>query len=284
MYAVTNIKKGKIGRLNQILHTHSLMRESYWNEGCSHSKYEIFSQLHIPPDAPFFVRLDGRRFQAVSELIGAEKPFDERFAKCLVESGKAIFQSNLSPALVYTASDEINVLFFYVTPFRRRVEKIDSILAGVASSTFSLSILKLFKKSSITAFDARIVVSSPKKIVEYLTWRQRDAWRNHNNAYAYWLLRKTGLSPSEAAKKLKGLKTKNLHDIIFRQGINLTQTPSWQRRGILIYREPYQKQVENLTVTRWRIRENWNLPLFSSEEGQAQIQQILNWAKPSTEE
>ena len=259
------------------------MQGLYWNKGFNHSKHEVFSQLCIPPDVPFFVRLDGRRFQAVSETISAEKPFDEKFAKCLVASAKAMFQSGFSPALAYVASDEINLLFLYTAPFRRRVEKINSILAGVASSAFSLSAPKLFEKTSIAAFDARIIVSSLEKIAEYLAWRQGDAWRNHNNAYAYWFLRKTEHKPSEAAKMLKGLKTEDLHDLLFRHGVNLAQTPAWQRRGILIYKEPYKKRVENRVVTRRRIRENWNLPLFTSKEGKALIQQVLEWAKPVAE-
>ena len=257
------------------------MPGSYWNSGSNYPKHEIFSQLQVPPDTPFFARLDGRRFQAISKKVGAKKPFDEKFAKCLVASAKAMYKSDLNPALVYAASDEINVLFLYTAPFRRRVEKTNSVLAGVASSAFSLSVAKLFKKNLIAAFDSRLVVSSQEKITEYLTWRQRDAWRNHNNAYAYWLFRRTGHKPSEAAKMLKGLKTKELHEILFRHGLNLAQTPAWQRRGILIYKEPYQKQVKNHVVTRRRIRENWNLPLFSSKEGQDLIQQILMRAKPS---
>jgi len=259
------------------------MRGLYSNKDFNRSKHEVFSQLCIPPDVPFFVRLDGRRFQAVSETIGAEKPFDEKFAKCLVASAKAMFKSGFSPALAYVASDEINLLFLYVAPFRRRVEKINSILAGVASSAFSLSAQKFFEKASVAAFDARIIVSSLEKIAEYLAWRQGDAWRNHNNAYAYWLLRKTGHKPSEAARTLKGLKIKDLHDLLFRHGVNLAQTPAWQRRGILIHREPYKKRVNNLVVIRRRIRENWNLPLFTSKEGKALIKKIPKWAKPVAE-
>lgn len=261
------------------------MRESYWNRRLNHPKHpehEIFSQLQTPPDTPFFARLDGRRFQAVSEKIAAEKPFDEKFAKCLVKSARAMYQTGLNPALVYVASDEINMLFLYAFPFRRRIEKINSILASIASSAFSLSLIKFSKKNLIVSFDSRIVVSSMEKIVEYLALRQRDAWRNHNNAYAYWLFRKMGHKPSEAAKMLKGLKTKDLHEIVFRHGINLAQTPVWQRRGILIYKETYKKQVKNRMVTRRRIRENWDLPLFSSTEGNNLIQKILEWAKPST--
>jgi len=256
------------------------MQESYSNKGPNYSENEIFSQLQIPPTTPFFARLDGRRFKAISEKIRAEKPFDKRFAKCLVKSARAVYRSGFKPVLIYVSSDELNVLFMHTAPFRRRVEKINSVLAGIVSSAFSLALSKDFKKSLTTAFDSRISVSSPEKVVEYLGWRQRDTWRNHNNAYAYWLFRKIGHTPLEAAKTLKGLKSKDLHETLFRHGINLAKTPQWQRRGILIYRESYQKQIRNDTVTRRRIEENWELPLFSSEKGQILIQQILEWGKP----
>jgi len=257
------------------------MQESYWNKtSTSHLSQEPFSKLQIPAHMPFYVRLNGRRFQAVSEKLDAEKPFDEKFAKCLVACGKAIFQSNLAPTLVFVASDEVNVLFAYTAPFNLRVEKIDSVLASTASSAFALNALKHFNKSLIVAFDSRIVMTSKEKLWEYLAWRQQDAWRNHNNAYAYWLLRRLGHKPSEAAKKLKGLKTKDLHELLFSHGINLAKTPTWQRRGILIYREPFKKRMKNLAVTRWRIKEEWNLPLFSTKEGQTLIEQITEWAKP----
>jgi tRNA(His) guanylyltransferase len=256
------------------------MQESYWDRSPNQPKHELFSQLQVPSDTPFFARLDGRRFQAISEKVGADKPFDEKFAKCLIASARASFESNFNPALVYVASDEMNVLFLHTSPFRRRIEKTNSILAGIASSAFSLSVAKLFKKTLITAFDSRITIFSQEKVTDYLTWRQVDAWRNHNNAYAYWLFRRNGYKPSEATKKLKGLKTKDLHKILFSHGINLTQTPAWQRRGILLYRELYQKRVKNHIVIRRQIKENWNLPLFSSKEGKDLIRQILRWTKP----
>jgi len=256
------------------------MQESYSNKEPAHHKNEIFSQLQVPPDTPLFIRLDGRRFKAVSEKIGAEKPFDERLAKCLTASAKAIFQNNFTPTLVYVASDEINVLFLGNAPFGGRVEKMDSVLAGVVSSSVSLSILSFFGKSLITSFDSRVIPFSKEKIIEYLVWRQRDAWRNHNNSYAYRLFRKMGHKPSEVAKMLKKLKTKDIHENLFRHGINLAETPSWQRNGVLIHRESYQKQIEDKQVTRWRVKENWNLPLFSSKEGQDLIQKIIEWSKP----
>ena len=259
------------------------MPESYWNKNAepeTTEKQEIFSQLRTPPETPFFVRLNGRRFQAVSEKLRAEKPFDKSFAKCLVKSGRALFQANLNPSLVYVASDEINALFLHAIPFGGRVEKINSVLAGTTSSAFSVYTIKHFKKPLTVAFDSRIIIVTRRKVNDYLSYRQRDAWRNHNNAYAYWLMRKQGRKPSEAAKILKGLKTKELHELLFNQGVNLAKTPAWQRRGILLYRQPHQKLKENLIFTRWRIEENWNLPLFTSTDGSALLKRILEWTKP----
>jgi len=258
------------------------MPESYWNEApnTSHVKNEIFSQLQVPIETPFFVRLDGRRFQAVTEKLHASKPFNKTFAKCLVASGKALFQESLNPALIYAASDEINALFIYHAPFNRRVEKINSVLAGIISSAFLLCALKSFKRSVTTGFDSRVVLATREKLADYLIWRQQEAWRNHNNAYAYWMLRKLGHKPTEATEMLKGLKSEKLHEFLFQHHLNLAKTPAWQRRGILIYRQPYQKRLQDLIIARWRIKEDWNLPMFSSQIGKKLIQNILEWAKP----
>jgi len=127
--------------------------------------------------------LDGWKFKKVSEAINAEKPFDEKFAKCLVFSGKALFIKGFNPTLVYVASDELNVLFLNTLPFHGRVEKTDSVLAGVVSSAFSLSLQKLFGREPVLAFDSRVViVHNEDKIIDYLSWRQMSSWRNHNKS------------------------------------------------------------------------------------------------------
>jgi len=256
------------------------MHESSLNKTKEWPKHEIFSKICVPPDTPFFVRLDGWKFKKLSEIIKTKKPFDERFAKCLVSSGKILFKKGFNPALVYVASDELNILFLDVVPFRGRSEKIDSVLAGLVSSTFLLSLTKFFNKTDVVSFDSRIiVVSERKKIVEYLAWRQLNAWRNHNNAYAYWVLRKMGHKPFEISNKLNGSKTEELHKILFDRGVNLARTPLWQRRGILVYKEPFLKKTENILAARFKIKENWNLPLFTSKDGANLIKQTLEWTR-----
>ncbi|MEM1566406.1 MAG: tRNA(His) guanylyltransferase Thg1 family protein [Candidatus Bathyarchaeia archaeon] len=244
------------------------------------TKNEIFSKTSVPHETSFFVRLDGWKFKRLSETVGVEKPFDERFAKCLVNAGRTLFEKGFSPALVYVASDELNILFLGDAPFRGRVEKIDSVMPSLVSAAFALQLKKMFGKTDSVAFDSRIViVPSENAVISYLAWRQTNAWRNHNNAYAYWLFRKMDYKPLEAAKKLKGMKTEEIHETLFRHGINLAETPAWQRRGILLYKKPVSKMVGGQEVVRWKVEEDWNLPLFNKEDGVKLIHKILEWFK-----
>ena len=209
--------------------------DTYTDKYRNWSKHETFSKTCIPPETPFFLRLDGWKFRKLSEAIKAEKPFDKKFAKCLISSGKILFTKGFSPALVYVASDEINILFLNAAPFRGRIEKVNSVLTSLVSSAFTRSLQKFFNKENIAAFDSRIVVvSTDEKIMEYLAWRQMNNWRNHNNAYAYWVFHKMGYKPSEISKKLEGLKTEELHEIMFRQGVNLEDPPMAKERNTSI--------------------------------------------------
>ena len=255
------------------------MRELSSNEEYENwLKHEIFSKTCIPPETPFFLRLDGWKFKELSEALGAEKPFDKKFAKCLVSSAKILYRKGFNPTLIYAASDELNILFADSAPFRGRVEKLDSLIAGLISSAFALNLQKIFGKELVTAFDSRVVVASGSEgIFEYLAWRQMNVWRNHNNAYAYWILRKLGHKPLEIARKVKGLKTEELHEMLFEHGVNLAKTPQWQRRGILVYKEPFLKKIGEQRVARRRVRENWKLPLFTSKHGTKLLKKIIKW-------
>jgi tRNA(His) 5'-end guanylyltransferase len=93
-----------------------------------------------------------------------------------------------------------------------------------------------------------------------------------------------GFKPSEISEKLKGLKAEELHEIMFRQGVNLAKTPQWQRRGILLYKQPFLKQTEMHVVKRWKVKEEWNLPPFTSTDGKKLIKQVIEWAKREKEE
>jgi len=46
-----------------------------------------------------------------------------------------------------------------------------------------------------------------------------------------------------------------------------------------IHKQPLLKRANNGLVERWRLMEDWNLPLFTSKNGAKLIQRILEWTK-----
>jgi len=235
---------------------------------------EIYSDLRVFP--PFAVRIDGRGFRRA--LSDFKKPYDEIFAKAMADCVECFFRdSGLNPLFAFTFSDEIN-LFFYEMPYNYRIEKIDSIIPSFFSSALTI---RLDLKKSVS-FDSRIIPLGKEDIYRYLVWRQAETWRNHVSSYGYYMLRKTGLSENEAAGQLKNMKASAIHELVFKHGINLAQTPAWQRCGVLVFRETYEKKgydpLKKIEVTtqRTKIIQEWNTPIFRTDIGRDLISQLLS--------
>jgi len=239
---------------------------------------EVYADLRVFP--PFAVRIDGRGFRRALALLGFKKPYDEEFAQAMADSVESLFQgSGLSPLFAFTFSDEVN-FFFYEIPYNGRIEKIDSIISSFISSALTI---QLDLKNPV-AFDSRVILLGKEEIYKYLLWRQAETWRNHVSSYGYYTLLKSGLREKDAAERLKNLKASEIHELVFQHGINLAETPAWQRCGILVYREKYEKTGydpnKNIEVKaqRTKIIQEWNTPIFKSEEGQKLISRLLSEA------
>lgn len=231
-------------------------------------KREVFSGLLAP--FPILIRLDGRNFSNL--LAEFEKPYDLRFAKVIVDSGKELMKE-FNALFAFTFSDEIT-FFFQTEFFGGRVEKINSIISSEFSSRVSLRL------GMPVSFDSRIIATSGDDVWEYLAWRQEEAWRNHLNSYAFYtLLREIG-DRTKVQKYLNGKKSNELHDILFQRGINPAKNPAWQKRGIFLYWKEMEFEKEfNGRIVRFkrrRIVENWEPPLFSTEEGRNYLAEILS--------
>ncbi len=236
---------------------------------------EIFSNLITVP--PIFVRLDGRGFHRLADRLSLARPFDERFHESMVSVMKSLISlSGLNPDFGYSFSDEISI-YFSELPFGGRVEKIDSIAASYAASAFSL----LIDPKSPVSFDARIIQVTRELAAQYLINRQHEAWRNHMNAYCQSALVDEGMSAYDAQKSLQGLTSRALHEMMFSKGVNLAETPSWQRRGTLVYKKLKHIQgfnpVEHQFVDTLRssVTTERNLPLFNSPEGREFLASVI---------
>ncbi len=237
---------------------------------------EIFSAITAIP--PVFVRLDGRAFHRLVENLGLEKPFDEFFNNAMVTvCTTLVSESGLNPDFAFTFSDEIN-LWFSRLPFSARVEKIDSVAASYAASSLTLAL----GGTSLLSFDSRVIPATPEYAMEYLADRQNEAWRNHLNGYCQQALIGEGLSAKEAAAQLRGLPSKELHEMMHARGFNLALTPAWQRRGVLVYKKLTEKEgfnpvtQEAVVTERSAVTVDYDLPLFSGPEGKEFLKKLIS--------
>ncbi|MHC1627020.1 MAG: tRNA(His) guanylyltransferase Thg1 family protein [Methanoculleaceae archaeon] len=238
---------------------------------------EIYSTIFAIP--PAIIRLDGRAFHTLAVRMGLEKPYDTSFCRAMVEvCRQLISESGLNPRWAYTFSDEIS-LYFTDLPFGGRVEKLDSVSAAFAASALT----GILRPPVPLAFDARIIpAATPEFVRDYLINRQQEAWRNHINACCQHALISEGRSPGEAAAILKGMKSAGMHEMMFARGVNLAETPAWQRRGVMVRTVPVEVRGYNpitgreVIAERRRLTVETDLPLFTTPEGGDYIRSLLD--------
>ena len=116
--------------------------------------YEQSIDQHILADMYLVARLDGRSFSRLTkEICDFEAPFDQRFRDMMVNTVKELMDCGFRIVYGFSESDEISLLFHRdEDTFSRKVRKYNSILAGIASSAFSLQL------GMVTAFIVSMVV------------------------------------------------------------------------------------------------------------------------------
>jgi tRNA(His) guanylyltransferase len=222
---------------------------------------EYFHSLRLLPGAWVVIRVDGRGFSRFTESR-FEKPFDSEFHNMMLQTASALLDG-LHGIYAYTESDEISVLFHPSWDlFDRSLEKVVSISASIASSTFTHAY------GSIVNFDSRVWLGVDKsQVMDYFRWRQADATRCALNGWCYWTLRKAGETARSATELLDGQSVAYKNELLFQHGINFNALPSWQRRGTGMYWEDYEKpgfdpvREQEVVVKRRRIKVDEELPM-----------------------
>ena len=236
------------------------------------AKMRVFETTHdycVIPEMYIVVRLDGWGFTKLTkEICNFEAPFDVRFRDYMAETTKHLMECGFRVIYGYTESDEISLLLHRdETAFGRKSRKIISVLAGEASAKFSLLL------GNAACFDARISeLPNIGLVVDYFRWRNEDAHRNALNSHCYWLLRKTGESVTDATNYLSGMSVGDKNELLFQNGVNFNELPSWQKRGVGLFWEEYQKPGFNpktgkeIICMRKRIKVEYALPMKDEYE------------------
>lgn len=190
-------------------------------------------------------RLDGHGFTRLTKKEwNLEKPFDIRFRDAMIETTKHLMDCGFRMIYGYTQSDEISLLFHLKdNTFGRKERKLLSILAAEASVAFSM------QTGRAAVFDNRLVpLPTMENVVDYFRWRQEDAHRNSLNSHCYWKLRQEGVSADEAQEQLAGISNSEKNELLFSRGVNYTDLPSWQKRGVgMFYRDDDRQGFNPIT-------------------------------------
>lgn len=189
---------------------------------------------------PLLARLDGRAFHTYTR--GLERPYSSALSKCMQEVTKHLVEK--THALVgYTQSDEITLAWYHSTDsgieydFGGRIQKLTSVLAGVASAQFAVLAQEHLpqKKHLLPTFDCRVFqVPDLKVAADVFVWREDDATKNSVTmaASAYY-----------SHKQLHGKNSADKHDLLHAIGINWNDYPAHFKRGVYFRRRAIEKTL-----------------------------------------
>ena len=100
------------------------------------------------PGLPIYARLDGRSFSRFTS--GFQKPFDTRMTETMTDTTKILVEQT-NATIGYTQSDEISLVWIPTengdTWFDRKIAKMTSVLAGMATAAFIKSMIQHFENT-----------------------------------------------------------------------------------------------------------------------------------------
>jgi tRNA(His) guanylyltransferase len=244
--------------------------------------FETTHDQYVLPETYIVARIDGRGFTRLTKEVHTfDAPFDVRFRDLMVTTTQHLMECGFRVVYGYTQSDEISLLLHRdEDAFGRKVRKLVSVLAGEASARFSLAL------GALAAFDCRLCeLPSPRLVRDYFRWRNEDAHRNALNGHCYWALRRDGKGVEDATRTLLGMSVPAKNELLFERGINFNEVPSWQKRGIGLTWESYEKAAtnpktgESVSAIRRRIKVDLELPMKDAYD--AFIDRIVATAGPA---
>lgn len=186
------------------------------------------------PRLPVLVRLDGRCFHGLTK--NCTKPFDEGLHEAMVSTAIALAEETCAK-VAYTQSDEISLLLYTDKPdakiyFDGKYHKINSVLAGLASVTFT----EQWVNMPMGLFDCRTwTVPTKDEAVNAFVWREQDATRNSVQMAA-----RARFSHKQCYKK----NNADLQEMLFQDGVNWNDYADWEKRGTFVIR---RKKLRTLT-------------------------------------
>jgi len=232
------------------------------NLGDRMKKYENAYRHYLPERMPVLIRIDGCHFHSYTK--GMQKPFDKDLANAFWETAKYLAKNINGCKLAYHQSDEITLLLVNYERintqswFDNNIQKITSVVASMATVKFNEVMKEKYPEKEPATFDARTWILPQNEVMNAFLWRQNDATRNSISMVG---------QANFPQKELQNVSSKELQDKLFiEKSINWNKLPVWQKRGVCIRKEEYEKKLPNgSSVTRSRWIVDHDIPIFTKD-------------------
>lgn len=240
-------------------------------------KYEYLStSRQLMPNTPVYARIDGRAFHTFCR--GLENPYSKAFIKVMQKTCQYLVKETTA-VLGYVQSDEISLGWIDTQhcPFDGRVQKLESVLASMASAFFVQDILEkayvtyasnksgLYSEEAQAIFDLKLRVlkytpcfdcrvfnvPSMDELANAFLWRENDALKNSITGMALNFYSHNELQNKNGDEKIHMMRMKG-HCFY-------EDTDPAFMRGTFYHRENYLKALTDEEVAKIPEKQRENL-------------------------
>lgn len=192
-------------------------------------EYENCFRQYLMRKTPVIIRVDGKSFHTYVKKVKSEEkcgPFQININNWMVTTAYNTLYEMQGAKAAYIQSDEVS---FLLTDFDRmetdawfsyNVQKMASVSASLFTGYFNY-----FLANKLAFFDSRVFNLPKEEVINYFIWRQAD-WRRNSIS----MLTRHYYSHKEVV----GKKQNEMHDMLWKKGINWVHIPNRWKNGVVI--------------------------------------------------
>lgn len=184
------------------------------------------------PLLPIVARLDGKGFHNFTKDM--KRPFEEKLSELMMRTTEFLVHETTA-LMGYTQSDEISLTWFSPSFdkqvfFDGRIQKMNSVLASMATGFFNREFPKTFgQEKELAFFDCRVFnVPNIEEGSNVFLWREKDATKNSVSMAARAYYKHTEVMNKNSSE---------MQEMLFQKGVNWNDYPTFFKRGTFIQKK-----------------------------------------------